>query len=455
MKHQRAVGYHVDVGCSGTLISNDLFLSAGHCRYAVGHRVRFNYQNAPDGTARGTTDFTVASVVEQENGNGWDYAIVRLNNSPGATFGYASIGTFDPAAGRQVVIMGHPAGVPKVIHAGPVLDYSSSNWFRHQVDTVGGSSGSGVLTTAGQLVGIHTNAGCNTTGSIEGNSALRMSQLVGHSPTLRGLLRGALLLSDRSTGLAVNAWGGAQHGTVLRLSNACTTNNPDCTWTYKDGMLLSDRDRGLAINAWGGAAHGGTLRLHNGCSPSNPDCTWTLKNGVFYSDRNPALAINASGGAANGTELKLYNGCPATNPDCTWTYKGAMSFSDNGDKLAMNAWGGAAVGNYVRLNNGCDAGNPDCTWTIRRGMISSDRDASMFLNAWGGAQQGTYVRLHNGCVQSNPDCTWTLNRGRILSDANAELGVNAWGSAQQGTYLRLWNGCPASNPDCTFTGTDR
>jgi len=40
-------------------------------------------------------------------------------------------------------------------------------------------------------------------------------------------------------------------------------------------MILSNTDPGLAINAWGGAQHGTVLRLHNGCRPNLPDCTWS------------------------------------------------------------------------------------------------------------------------------------------------------------------------------------
>ena len=65
---------------------------------------------------------------------------------------------------------------------------------------------------------------------------------------------GKMLLSNGDPGLAINAWGGAKHGTVLRLYRGCLPSNPDCTWTYLNGMLISDSDATLAINAWGGQA---------------------------------------------------------------------------------------------------------------------------------------------------------------------------------------------------------
>lgn len=129
-----------------------------------------------------------------------------------------------------------------------------------------------------------------------------------------------MLFSDRNASLAINAWEGAQHGTVLRLSKDCTPNNPDCTWTYRDGMWLSDKDPSLAINAYGGAQHGTELRLANDCMSNNPDCTWTYRNGMWLSDNDPSLAINAHLGAQHGTVLKLANNCTSSNPDCTWTH---------------------------------------------------------------------------------------------------------------------------------------
>jgi hypothetical protein len=90
-----------------------------------------------------------------------------------------------------------------------------------------------------------------------------------------GLAVGTMIISDTDPTLAMNAYGGAAHGTVLKLVNNCTPTNTDCTWTYRNGMLLSDTNPGLAVNAYGGAAHGTVLKLVNNCTPTNTDCTWT------------------------------------------------------------------------------------------------------------------------------------------------------------------------------------
>jgi hypothetical protein len=140
-------------------------------------------------------------------------------------------------------------------------------------------------------------------------------------PNFKPQSSGKMILSNKNTSLAINAWDGAQHGTVLRLHNNCVSSNPDCTWTYRNGMLISDKNPSLAINAWDGTQHGTVLRLHNKCVPTNPDCTWTYRNGMFVSDRNPSLVINAWEGAQHGTVLRLHNGCVPSNPDCTWSLR--------------------------------------------------------------------------------------------------------------------------------------
>lgn len=246
LRHERRVGYDVTRGCSGTLISDDLFLSAGHCQYAVGHVVRFDYQNDANGSPRPTRDFTVAAVVEQEWNDDWDYAIVRLNGSPGREFGHASIAAVDPPVYSTVTLIQHPDGVPKKVHSGPVLDYAAEegpNWFRHQVDTTYQSSGSGVLNAAGELVGVHTNAGCSTGSPIGGNSAMRMSRLVVHSPTLQALTRSKILWRDNDGRISI--WSIDAAGKQLSYAEAgphpawtpISLSNNRVLWRHTDGRI--------------------------------------------------------------------------------------------------------------------------------------------------------------------------------------------------------------------------
>ncbi len=195
--------------CSGTLISGDLFLTAGHCfsqtpngwrvprvngtsepipraEIASNMHVDFNYQVGPDGNDLPFTSFAVVELVEDRLGD-LDYAILRLANNPGLTYGIARIAPADAPVGGTICIIGHPEGVPKRIEAGSASQYQGPSIFYDDIDTAGGSSGSGILADPdGPLAGIHTTGGC-TAARGGNNSGIRIGALLEASPTLRDL----------------------------------------------------------------------------------------------------------------------------------------------------------------------------------------------------------------------------------------------------------------------------
>jgi hypothetical protein len=293
--------------------------------------------------------------------------------------------------------------------------------------------------------------------SLSSGDILGVRKVYGRNTSAHGFM----LNSDNGANgsLYVNAWGGAAEGTTLKLSNACTATNPDCTWTYQYGMLVSDTDPTLAINATNGAAEGTVLTLTRACTPSNPDCTWTWSKGEFLSDRNPSLGINAYGGAQQGTTLKLTSACRASNPDCTWTTTFMMLASARDTALNVNAFNGAGNGVPLKLDNACNTSNADCLWAFTKGQIFSVSQLlsnPLAVNALGGAANFTTVGLSNVCTASNPDCTWTWTHGQIISDnsGSTPLPVNALNGANFHTNasLVLNSACSASNPDCVFNG---
>ncbi len=195
--------------CSGTLITNDLFLSAGHCfdqtgggwvrptnnatgatippaEIATNMHVNFNFQVDPSGNLRTEQVFPVVGLVEYRLG-GLDFSIVRLGGNPGATIGQTQVAVTDAAVGDMLCIIGHPAGLPKRIEAGPTFALTTNTISYDSIDTLGGNSGSGILRAAdGQIAGVHTNGGCNAQGT-GSNSGVRISSILAQSPTLRAI----------------------------------------------------------------------------------------------------------------------------------------------------------------------------------------------------------------------------------------------------------------------------
>lgn len=200
--------------CSGTLIANDLFLTAGHCfdqtgggwtrprvngtantisnaEIATNMHVNFNYQVDANGTLRQEVSFPVTALLEYRLG-GLDFAIVRLGGNPGATWGTTQVSTTDAATGDMLCIMGHPAGVPKRVEAGPALAPQNERIRYDDIDTQGGNSGSGVLRASdGRIVGVHTNGGCNQSSpnGTNANFGMRIQAVIAASPILQNLTR--------------------------------------------------------------------------------------------------------------------------------------------------------------------------------------------------------------------------------------------------------------------------
>lgn len=206
---------------TGTMIADDLMLTCGHLFDQTGGdwqrprqngtsniispqdiarnmHVNFNYQVDPSGNLRPEQRFPIIELIEYRLGS-IDMAICRIGGNPGATFGRAAISTTDAAVPDMLCIIGHPAGRPKRIEAGPTTQISGNLIRYNDIDTLGGNSGSGILRASdGRLVGIHTNGGCTPQSPAGGGSNFgqRIVAVIGVSPTLQRLTRPKIKATD-------------------------------------------------------------------------------------------------------------------------------------------------------------------------------------------------------------------------------------------------------------------
>lgn len=162
---ERFSGQSIGPNCSGSLVAPDLVLTAGHCiqdeasckatAFVFGFRTRRSGSTPKSVSADQV--YGCAGIVGRklEGEAGADWAVVRLDR-PVTDHKPLAVHRQDISNGTPLMVIGYPSGLPeKIADGGTVLDASPAGFYRTDLDTYHGNSGSPVFDSrSGKIVGI-------------------------------------------------------------------------------------------------------------------------------------------------------------------------------------------------------------------------------------------------------------------------------------------------------------
>jgi hypothetical protein len=148
--------------CSGSLVAPDVIMTAGHCvpsaEECAGIKFVFGFDVKKQGVESDSVPATEVYgckelIGRQQINDGADWALVRLDRP---VAGHAPLKldlTGKIKKGDEVLVIGHPSGLPTKIAGGAhVRDASKEGFFVANLDTYGGNSGSAVFDSRTGLV---------------------------------------------------------------------------------------------------------------------------------------------------------------------------------------------------------------------------------------------------------------------------------------------------------------
>lgn len=248
--------------CSGTLVGNNLFLTASHCvgNGTVGDFVAFDYQRVGGaGNLRPQQFFQITGVVEDGVNFGLDYAVLSLSGAPGNSLNWQGIAlgwkTVTNVVSSNLLIVQHPDGEPKQLDAGSNPQYTYGRIYYSNIDTLPGSSGSGIVDTSNRLIGVHTNGGC--TPSSGANSGVNMQAILDVSQVLSSSLPPVSSL-------------------VIDYNNNVPLYMTEQNTYFRSYNLDNGQYEALSWSALTNAATRIEYKIDFGSAVSEPDVNWTL-----------------------------------------------------------------------------------------------------------------------------------------------------------------------------------
>lgn len=154
---ERFVEQNTAAFCSGFLVAPDIVVTAGHCVTDLKDCTTTSYAFGFALTMPGVQPTSLPAsevysckelIHSQHPSNGADFAIIRLDRPVANHRPLAMRTSGDVAVGDSLAVMGYPEGLPLKIAAGAaVRAVADPAFFRANLDTYGGNSGSAVVNT--------------------------------------------------------------------------------------------------------------------------------------------------------------------------------------------------------------------------------------------------------------------------------------------------------------------
>jgi V8-like Glu-specific endopeptidase len=173
--------------CTGFLISEDRFLTNEHCVNSAAvcetAASTFGYEDTENGSTSPGRRYECDQLISSDAD--LDFALLKLSGKPGLMWGTLKLSSREPALSEPVIVIEHPAGEPKQVSRRDCSittvqadGRKSHTDIGHKCDTLGGSSGSPVLSENFDVIGLHHFGFSNDPRWTGENRAVRMSLIM-------------------------------------------------------------------------------------------------------------------------------------------------------------------------------------------------------------------------------------------------------------------------------------
>ena len=186
----RKTGEEIGASCTGSLLADNYILTNHHCLPTDGEfepvkaSILFDYL-ALDGKI--AKRYAIDAHPAEWNAT-LDYALAKAQGEPNAAYGAVKLQFAPGLPGQSLMVIHHPLGRPKMMSRFRCLalrDQPEATELRHRCDTLGGSSGSLVFNTRGEIVALHREGGLDPKDQSSFNTATPFAPILAASATLK------------------------------------------------------------------------------------------------------------------------------------------------------------------------------------------------------------------------------------------------------------------------------